>query len=107
MRRREEIGNRAPERDVAVTRILGYRPTCECNAGEPRPSLVFDPFAGSGTTLQVAKALGRHWLGCEMSEAYAKLAEGRINTKPIWARMHAKKTTPKVSPNQRKLFAEE
>ncbi len=41
------------------------------NPGE----LVLDPFAGSGTTLAVAKKLGRHWIGFELSEEYA--AQGR------------------------------
>lgn len=40
--------------------------------------VVFDPFTGSGTTLAVAKRLGRHWLGCEQSEEYAKRAMERI-----------------------------
>ena len=40
--------------------------------------LVFDPFAGSGTTLAVAARLDRKWLGCELSEEYAKRAMERI-----------------------------
>jgi len=40
--------------------------------------LVFDPFTGSGTTLAVAAKLGRDWLGCELSEDYAKKALERI-----------------------------
>ncbi len=44
------------------------------NAGD----LVFDPFAGSGTTLAVAKRLGRDYLGCEMSTEYAKQVRQRL-----------------------------
>ena len=40
--------------------------------------IVFDPFAGSGTTLAVAARLGRRWLGCELSGDYAKKAAARI-----------------------------
>jgi site-specific DNA-methyltransferase (adenine-specific) len=42
-------------------------------------NLVLDPFAGSGTTLAVAKKLGRRWLGCEISEQYAQKALQRAN----------------------------
>lgn len=44
-----------------------------------RGGVVLDPFAGSGTTLAVAKRLRRRWLGCELSAAYAKSARQRID----------------------------
>jgi DNA modification methylase len=40
--------------------------------------VVLDPFAGSGTTLVVAKKLGRHWVGMELSASYARHAEARV-----------------------------
>ncbi len=44
------------------------------NPGE----LVLDPFAGSGTTLAVAKKLQRQYLGFELSEEYAQQARKRL-----------------------------
>lgn len=40
---------------------------------------VLDPFAGSGTTLVVAKKLGREPIGFEMSDQYAKHAQKRLS----------------------------
>ena len=51
---------------------LGWRPGCRCNANKA-PSLVLDPFAGSGTTLLVASKLGRKSVGYELSEEYCRL----------------------------------
>jgi site-specific DNA-methyltransferase (adenine-specific) len=41
--------------------------------------LVLDPFAGSGTTLAVAKKLGRRWIGFELSPNYAARVQARLD----------------------------
>jgi site-specific DNA-methyltransferase (adenine-specific) len=41
--------------------------------------LVLDPFAGSGTTVAVAKKLGRRYLGIELSDLYAKRIRQRLD----------------------------
>jgi site-specific DNA-methyltransferase (adenine-specific) len=40
--------------------------------------LVLDPFLGSGTSSVVSRKLGRHYIGIEMLEDYALLAEKRL-----------------------------
>lgn len=40
--------------------------------------LVLDPFLGSGTSSVVARKLGRRFLGVELVEEYALLAERRL-----------------------------
>ena len=46
-------------------------------AGTKEGDVVLDPFMGSGTTANVAKRLGRKWIGIEINEEYARF----INTK--------------------------
>jgi site-specific DNA-methyltransferase (adenine-specific) len=41
--------------------------------------VVLDPFTGSGTTLVVAKKLGRKWVGFELSPHYAAQAQARLD----------------------------
>ena len=47
-------------------------------AGAPLGGIVLDPFMGSGTTAQVAKDLGRQYIGCELNPEYGKLQKKRI-----------------------------
>ena len=56
-------------------RVLGRIIEVSSNPGE----LVLDPFAGSGSTLIVAKKLRRDWLGFEFSENYAKRIRCRLD----------------------------
>ena len=45
--------------------------------------LVLDPFGGSGTTLCVAKKLGRRWMGFELSSEYTQYIQTRIEKTEI------------------------
>jgi DNA modification methylase len=80
----------------------GWKPTCNCvlhcpdkhdqhhwkvncwacdHEGEaypPGPAIVFDPFLGTGTTLQVARVLGRVGLGTDLSLDYLQQARKRL-----------------------------
>lgn len=47
--------------------------------------LVLDPFGGSGTTMCVAKKLGRQWMGFELSEDYVKYINERLDTTGVGA----------------------
>lgn len=40
---------------------------------------VLDPFCGSGTTLKMAKELGRQYIGIDISPEYVKLSKQRVN----------------------------
>jgi site-specific DNA-methyltransferase (adenine-specific) len=56
-------------------RLLGRIIEVSSNPGE----VVLDPFAGSGSTLIVAKKLGRRYLGFEMSESYHQQVCARLD----------------------------
>jgi DNA modification methylase len=56
--------------------LLGRIIRATSNPGEK----VLDPFGGSGTTLVVAKKLGRQYAGFELSENYAAQTRARLET---------------------------
>ena len=58
-----------PRGTTAVT-TTGWTPTCTCDAGEPVPATVLDPFFGSGTTGVEALSLRRRVVGIELSRDY-------------------------------------
>jgi len=64
------------------TRMLAERYTigwtdCGCNAGW-ESGVVLDPFLGSGTTMAVARKLGRSCIGIELNPKYIEMAKKRV-----------------------------
>jgi DNA modification methylase len=66
---------------VSSAQTLGWRPSCKCNAPSA-PAIVLDPFAGSGTTLAVAKSLGHIGIGYELSTEYLPMIKERLEATP-------------------------
>jgi len=67
-----------------VVETLSWRPTCKCGL-DPVPAVILDPFSGTGTALAVAKSLGRHSIGIDISPDYCAMARRRIEsiTRPM------------------------
>ena len=66
-------------RVIDSNRTLGWRSTCRCGLDDAAPATILDPFCGSGTTLLVARKLGRHSIGVELSPEYAKMSRKRLD----------------------------
>lgn len=106
------IGNRDPQRHTTVTTASEYRPTCSCFSGSDlsslvsRPSVVYDPFGGSGTTVQVCLWTGRAGICSEISEPYQSLIPDRLTKEPRCVRKAKAKRPRKTKKHkrQRNLF---
>ena len=64
--------------------VGSLHPACPCPP-DPVPSLVYDPFLGSGTTVLVARQLRRHGIGGDLSAAYLAIARERLGLKALAA----------------------
>lgn len=58
----------------------GWAQGCTCPAADPIPCVVLEPFAGSGTTLMVARQLVRRSIGIDLNAEYLQLAVQRIQS---------------------------
>lgn len=74
------VGKNFPE---STSKTTGWQPTCTCEAGDPVPATVLDPFAGSGTVGEVCDQLGRSAILIELNPDYAPLIEMRAKCKPL------------------------
>lgn len=63
---RRGVQNMRLGRAKRESETTGWRPSCECDAGEPVPQVVCDPFAGTGTTCVVAAEEGRATVGIDL-----------------------------------------
>ncbi len=63
--------------DRRVMATTGWAASCACDA-PARPQTVLDPFAGSGTSLLVARHHARHAIGIDLSAEYLAIAARRL-----------------------------
>lgn len=60
------------------TLVIGWEPGCACDAGDPLPATVLDPFSGAATTGVVALQHGRRFVGVEINAEYAEMSRRRL-----------------------------
>lgn len=77
---RQKDGHKPGWRNDVTT--LGFT---DCGHDDYRPGTVLDPFMGSGTVAYVARKLGRHAVGIDLSEEYLKLAARRLQQQSLFA----------------------
>jgi len=79
----DPMSGRAPTAATRNARTVGWSPSCICShhrnfTTTPVPCTVLDPFAGSATTMLVARNHGRHSIGIELNQQYLQIASKRL-----------------------------
>jgi len=96
-------GNRDPQRHVSSSQTIGARPVCTCEDAKSVPCTVYDPFSGSGTTLQVAHWMGLNAIGSELGKQYLPLIHERIGQRPKCLTASGRQTVKSLT-DQKLLF---
>lgn len=73
----EKFNRNSKKMESVDYKFNGYT-DCGCG-GEFISGLVLDPFFGAGTTGVAAEMLGLRWIGIELKEEYAKIAQKRLD----------------------------
>ncbi len=63
---------------LRTKRTVGWEPTCTCDAGDPVPCTVLDPFHGSGTVTIFCRDHGRSSVGLDLNPANIVEARNRL-----------------------------
>ena len=87
-----------------IRTLLGYACACSEPDAPTRPAVVLDPFAGTGTTMLVASALGRIGVGIDRSADYCRLARWRTTDPAERAKAMQVPKPPPVPDGQSSLF---
>lgn len=75
---KEVLGGYFREFVASERTVVGWGKRCDCATDATEPGIVLDPFAGTGTTCQVAKRLGRRFVGIELNPDYVALSQKRV-----------------------------
>lgn len=83
--------------------ITGYACACPEPTAPTRPSVILDPFGGTGTVAMMARAMGRFGVSVDLSRDYNRLARWRIFESGHGERALAKAAAKKMpAPKKRK-----
>lgn len=74
---RNVVGNRDPERHCTIMKTLGWQAGCG-HGLKPVPAIVGDMFAGTGTTLMIAREHGRSAIGCDLDPRNMAFVQERM-----------------------------